>query len=1235
MKKFIKRAGYAILPIVLLLFVVLLNRESVSHYVFKNVAQFYAGRAHIALDIGRISGNPFSETTVDSITIRPGKDNPQDYSFKADTITCTYNLWDLKEGYEFFLEGLSCSINTPEFSYDLRVTTSRNETEDEPGQFLVPAILPALYLHNGSVTILDSNWDAEIRGINSSLRSAEGARELQVEAKSFRLNQDGSTRIETGLTSLLRYANAKITLESLEMGEQEISAAGSIDLAHIEKGYTGFTADLTFAESRLNIAGSMDNQLINTQVKTDNFDIGELQKRLGGSGWDISGKIRGEADLAYNLESTKDLRGSFVVGVLNGNLHGVDIESVSVAGSISNDIFKISNAEARTPENHISITDVTVPMTLLLMADILPIIRQSQAQFNVDVGDMGTLLQLFRIEESILPAVVRPDSVIMHGYLKNGTINFKNGRALTADSSLTIGKAIIPVPATVEEFESVAIDLTARFESSNIQGLAELFGGISATGQLAVDLNIEGSAKDSRGIVSLTGEHLEYKELPLGFLALQGEFRVRQEKPGKLESLHFTVAELMQTNNSGMLTLASPATATWQQDAFSIDAAFQLDGKNEVALKIEKKPEKEITAEITTRGLDSKGWLGNFIDNRYFFHGADIHTVFKGPPKNPQLQIEGTINKAGGTDVPFPLSGNFSLQYSSKGIEISEFTWKSHERNQITLTGRLPYDPMAQDPFLKGELSLAGKINFQSLEDIAVFLEPWWIAKGSVDLDMDVKGSWDQPQGHLLLRAENIVPPAKLRQYMGSSVGIACDIAGQGDSIVLKSASLESNAYSAKASGSWQHGISVRELLQNHKGELKGEVKADVTVKLKDLNFLRDTVSWLRRIEGDMQGELHVSGLVTNPSLEGSFFLKNGEISHTFSFPMLSAVNLQGDFDQHSITVKAMQLEVGGSPVNLSGSINKKNDTVAVDLHVDGKNVLLFRNNDMRMRGNVQLDVSGPLERLAVKGTTGLTGGYYTGNIDFLSRIGSSSAPISEGVGFLFSFSDPPLKNAVFDIKITTIEPFRIRNNLIRGVLRPELSLKGTGELPFLIGTVYIDPSRVILPSGRLQVQSGVLHFLAGKPDRPQLDLVAHSKVLGYDINVVTRGPLDDPVISLSSSPALPNDDLLLLLLTGQPPKDIAGNTKSRGTTNVMIYLGRDFLGKWLEDESGTSDESILDRFELDYGRGVSKSGEQTVEGTFRLSELKTGKRKVYYLSGEKDKYDAYNYGLKLVFRFE
>ena len=202
--------------------------------------------------------------------------------------------------------------------------------------------------------------------------------------------------------------------------------------------------------------------------------------------------------------------------------------------------------------------------------------------------------------------------------------------------------------------------------------------------------------------------------------------------------------------------------------------------------------------------------------------------------------------------------------------------------------------------------------------------------------------------------------------------------------------------------------------------------------------------------------------------------------------------------------------------------------------------------------------------------------------------------------------------------------------------MRPELNLKGTGELPFLVGIIYIDPSRILLPSGRLQVQSGLIRFLESDPDRPQFDLLANSKVQGYDINVVTQGPLDDPVITLSSSPALPNDDLLLLLLTGQPPRQEAvSGTGGRNATNVMVYLGRDFLTKWLEDESGTSDETILDRFELDYGRGVTKSGEQTIESTFRLSELNDDKKRVYYLSGEKDRFDAINYGLRMVFRFE
>jgi hypothetical protein len=1237
MKKFFKWAGYVLLSFIILLFVVLINWESVSYFTVKKIVQFYAGREHITFEIGAISGRPFSQTTLANVSIRPGEGQPQAYYFKARSIDCTYNLWDLKKGYELFLQGLICSADNPVFSYDFSIT----QLEDQPGgdtaSFFVPAMLPLLELQNGSVSLSGSEWRAELSSLNGKLSSASAGHELQLEVGSFKFFQDETIKIDTGFSALLLYGDEKLTFDSFVIGEEEISATGFIDLSRIDKDYIPFGTDLSFSENLLNVSGLLEKKFLKLHTNTDNFDIGELQKRLGGTGWDISGKIRAEGDIAYNFENNKDLAGNFALRVQEGQVHGVGIESVSVVGSFDNRIFNVSSAEAKTPGNHILVSEVTVPMPLLQAGDIYPILGQSQAQFKIDLNDVGILLQLFKVDDDMLPEVVRPDALALNGHLQKGILYLAEGRAVTDESSLAIRQATIPIPTTIEALASVPVELAARLEISNLQGFANLFGNIPVRGEIGADINIKGRLREPETTLNLTGEYLSYEEKPLGSLALQGKIKILQQSLGKIKSLQFTVTELTQANDSGTLELLSPVTGAWQQDRFSMDAVFQIDGQGEIALGIRKIPGKDVEGEIVTRDIHSTGWLANFIDARYFFHGADIEAVLKGLPDSTVLELSGTVSEVGDTDVPFPLAGSFGLRYSSKGIEISEFTWKSHERNQLTLTGYLPYDPMASKPFLDGDIFLKGHIDFPALEDVGVFLEPWGISKGSVVLDLDVTGKWNLPEGHILVKAEGIEPPETLREYMDSAVDFSCDIAALGGSIVLQEASLDSSAYSAQATGSWRHGISVKELLQNRKVELEGEVAADATVKLKNFNFLRKNLPWIRRLEGDMQGELHLAGPITNPSLQGSFFLKDGELRHTFNFPMLSEVNLHGVFDEHSLTISNMQAEVGGSPVNLSGNVNKDKESIAVNLHVDGKNLLLFRNNDMRMRGDVQLDVSGPLEHLFIKGTTGMTGGYYTRNIDFLGKFGSSAVPVSEGVSFLFSFPDPPLKDATFDIKITTIEPFRIRNNLIRGILRPELSLKGTGELPFLVGTVYIGPSRVLLPSGRLQIQSGLIRFPAGEPDRPQLDLLANSKVLGYDINVVTQGPLDDPVITLSSSPSLPNDDLLLLLLTGQPPKEesVTSTGLGRGATNVMVYLGRDFLNKWLEDESGTSDETILDRFELDYGRAVTKSGEQTIESTFRLSEQTTEKKKVYYLSGEKDRYDAYNYGFKVVFRFE
>jgi hypothetical protein len=1237
MKKIPPWAVYSLLPLIILLSAVFLNWKSISYYPLVKVLQFYADRAHVTIDIGAVHGNPFYHTTLENIVIRAEEEQPQTYHFKARVLSCSYNLWDLKEGLTPFMQGLNCSAADPVFAYDFRLTPPQDQPAEKSVEEYIPAFLPGLTLHNGTVVLATAGWVADMRAIDSTLVSAaDGARELQLQVGKFQLEEDGVTRIDTGLTSLLRYKAGKLTIASLEMGKPEISASGFMDLGLGDQGVAGFAADLVFGQSRLNLAGSVEDHLLKVHLRTDGLDSADLQQRLGGAGWDIFGKIQGEADLAYGLGIKPDLNGSFTLGVRMGMVHGVGVESLSLAGSLDNDSITVASAEARTPHNHVLFTGVSIPIALLRQDGPLSIIGGSEAEFEVDVADFSELLRLGKVARDVIPENIRPETLTIRGTLEKGAVRLQEVNVVTAESRLTLDGAVIPVPATLQAFASVPIELTARLESSNVPSLTGLFADIPLSGRATALLSITGSMQEPRGEISVAGANLGYHELELGSLALQGNVQLVQEKFGAIRSLKFTVTGLTQTNNSGTLALLSPITGTWQPGRFSMDGAVQIDGQGEAAVRVAKSPGRETAAELSVSNLDSEGWLGNFMVKEYFFHGADFKAVLTGPPENRQLQLAGSIEETGGAGMNFPLAGDFRLKYSSGGIEISEFAWRSHGRNEFTVKGFLPYDPLSPEPFLDGELALDGHMDFPSLEDIAIFLEPLGISRGSVVLDAELSGTWQQPSGHILLKAEGIAVPDILKQYTDSPMDLACDLTAKKGVISMNSVSLASRDYVVQASGSWQHGSSVKELLQKDWGEPGGDIAVDAVADLRNLNFLQKKFPWLRRFDGDVQVKLHAAGPAADPSLTGSFSLQDGEISHTLNFPMLSMVNLQGEFNQHSITLNTMQAEVGGSPVNVSGIITKVKETVAVNLEAKGKNLLLFRNNDMQMRGDVQLIISGPLEHLAINGTTGLTGGYYTRNIDFLSKFGSSAEPVSEGVDFLFSFSDLPLKNAVFHIRITTVEPFRIRNNLLRGILRPELTLKGTGELPYLVGTIYIDPSRVLLPSGRLQVQSGLVRFLESKPDRPQLDLLAQSTVLGYDINVVVRGPLDDPVITLSSSPALPNDELLLLLLTGQPPQqDVAGGARSSGATNVMVYLGRDFLNKWLEDESVSGDNSILDRFELDYGRGVTRSGEQTVEASFRLSELESGKRKVYYLTAEKDKYDAYNYGVKLVFRFE
>ena len=108
-----------------------------------------------------------------------------------------------------------------------------------------------------------------------------------------------------------------------------------------------------------------------------------------------------------------------------------------------------------------------------------------------------------------------------------------------------------------------------------------------------------------------------------------------------------------------------------------------------------------------------------------------------------------------------------------------------------------------------------------------------------------------------------------------------------------------------------------------------------------------------------------------------------------------------------------------------------------------------------------------------------------------------------------------------------------------------------------------------------------------------------------------------------------------MLVLTGRPPS-VDGQAVAQDNTqyNVAVFVGRDLIDRWFQGSDGGSMDGILDRFESEIGRDVSQGGEETLEAQFRMADGVLHSSDSLYLTGERDVFDFYNVGLKIVFRF-
>jgi translocation and assembly module TamB len=640
---------------------------------------------------------------------------------------------------------------------------------------------------------------------------------------------------------------------------------------------------------------------------------------------------------------------------------------------------------------------------------------------------------------------------------------------------------------------------------------------------------------------------------------------------------------------------------------------------------------------IDLDGVKSGDWLAAADGPIQSFSGLKARIHLTGTAASPRIEIEGQLPNLIVRDVEGPLQGRFDLAVASDGIAIRQWAWSDGADTQFTASGRLPmvYDRGWQA--LPGPLQLQAAVDMGKGVILTGLIPDFPVISGLLQARLDLAGTLAAPSGILRCQINDLIlaTPVDDGQPQGP-FEVQATLRIHREGVDLEKLRVDSALMSLQGQGRWRVDDPPVPWTAFKAQPPAGTLAASADFDIPDLGWLAGLLPGVQRITGRLNGSLNVDGPLKNPAVVANLSLREGSLRPEGDAPPLKSLQADLQADVTQLTVRSCRGEIGGAPFEASGDLRHSDDKGwEADFHLTGTNLLLYRTADLRARADTDLRLTGPLERMTLKGEIGLTNGRMSRIVDFFTILKEKRPSAGRPTELLFSLPEPPLKDMRFDVRITSRTPFELRNNVVKGSLRPNLHLGGTGELPLLTGDVYVDPTRLRLPAGVMMIQSGVVRFLPSRVNRPEMELLGDGKVFDYDITALIEGPVEEPRVTLSSSPPLPGDELMIMLLTGQPPANENRSTTGGVPMNLAVYIGQDLMSQWFDGDSTESWASILDRFRVTMGRRVTRSGEETLEAEFRIGKdvLKDGDS--IYITGEKDVFDFYNAGLKFVFRFQ
>ena len=401
------------------------------------------------------------------------------------------------------------------------------------------------------------------------------------------------------------------------------------------------------------------------------------------------------------------------------------------------------------------------------------------------------------------------------------------------------------------------------------------------------------------------------------------------------------------------------------------------------------------------------------------------------------------------------------------------------------------------------------------------------LPKGTVNATARLRGTPQQPTLSLQTNADLRLEPYRLALKIGGEWQ-------RGQLATRATATVDRAAAIAQVKIAAPFTLSPLAIGLNGQDRLNGTV--DLDVPLDTLNATLRASE--QRVAGQLDGRIALAGTLGKPQLDGAYRLRNGSYDNLSTGLCLRnlTADIKGSPNGFAIRDLGASDNAGGSlagqaDIALSGA---KTVTGQLDL----RNLRAFCGGLAVGTVGGQIQVSGMLADMLIAGVIklGPLNVQLPGNRQQkaipevkVERVKQDAAKIA---------STP---NTVrLDIRLDAPERIFVRGRGLDAEFGGNLVISGVVTAPELKGKFDARRGSFTLLDRRLNLDTASILFEGPMPPAPFLTVIATTTVNGTTITANLSGTAQAPKLALSSSPGLPQDELLALLLFGRQLSSIS-----------------------------------------------------------------------------------------------